>query len=218
MAVDLRTSVEDALNLLPWTENRKGGARAPVASLASCDLVSDTQNSKGHLGMVRFLLSHVLTFGIDSETDILLSDHLKIKRPSRQFGKAVERLVPSFTHEPPVSVADSTSRTAVRLRLLLILWCPRPGASQKLLQLSDCCKLCASSGFFLIFQVWSRTILMSGKFDHLLIFLVPDTERYASQVILFYSTFLQEAVGPDFVFPSLECLADYWLDSSGEAY
>lgn len=44
--------------------------------------------------------------------------------------------------------------------------------------------------------------------------IVSDSERYASQAIVFYASFLQDAVGPSFAFPSLEYLADYWLDKS----
>ncbi|KAM0751154.1 hypothetical protein T439DRAFT_313451 [Meredithblackwellia eburnea MCA 4105] len=44
----------------------------------------------------------------------------------------------------------------------------------------------------------------------------PDTERYASQAIVFYASFLADAVGPSFVPPALELLADYWLDGSTE--
>lgn len=44
-----------------------------------------------------------------------------------------------------------------------------------------------------------------------------ETERYASQVIVFYASFLQDAVGESFAFPSLDVLADYWLDKSSES-
>ena len=43
-----------------------------------------------------------------------------------------------------------------------------------------------------------------------------ETERYASQAIVFFASFLQEAVGESFAFPSLDVLADYWLDKSSE--
>jgi len=47
---------------------------------------------------------------------------------------------------------------------------------------------------------------------------LTETERYASQVIVFYASFLQDTVGESFAFPSLDVLADYWLDKSSARY
>lgn len=44
-----------------------------------------------------------------------------------------------------------------------------------------------------------------------------DMEGYASQVIVFYASFLADAVGPTFVAPALDVFTDYWLDASSES-
>lgn len=42
----------------------------------------------------------------------------------------------------------------------------------------------------------------------------PDTERLASQAILFYASSLADSVGDQFAAPALDVLANYWLDTS----
>lgn len=90
LTVDLREDIEDALRLLPWAEARRSAAPADVES---CDLVSDTKNSRDQLGLVRLLLSQVLTWGLDQDTDELLVDNLNIARPAVLFASAVQRCV-----------------------------------------------------------------------------------------------------------------------------
>lgn len=93
LTVDLRADVEDALRLLPWAEARRAAsAIKPLASSGdSVDLVSDTKNSRDQMSLVRLLLSHVATYGIDEDTDELLGDNLGVARPAMVLPVAVQR-------------------------------------------------------------------------------------------------------------------------------
>ncbi|GAA5825296.1 hypothetical protein JCM11251_006926 [Rhodosporidiobolus azoricus] len=44
----------------------------------------------------------------------------------------------------------------------------------------------------------------------------PETERSANQAIVYYASCLNDAIGPDFVPPSLEIFARFWLDRNVE--
>ncbi|KAL8287278.1 hypothetical protein RQP46_003730 [Phenoliferia psychrophenolica] len=174
LTVDLREDIEDALRLLPWAEARRSvPAPAPASEVESCDLVSDTKNSRDQLGLVRLLLSQVLTWGLDQDTDELLVDNLSIERPAVQLASAVQSsgaISISASHSPTAPWTLSSTATAQRLLHIVCL---------------------------------------------LRVFLnFPDTERYASQAIVFYASFLADSVGSAFAFPALEVLADYWLDGS----
>ncbi|KAI5481365.1 WD repeat protein [Pseudohyphozyma bogoriensis] len=175
LSIDLRTDVEEALRLLPWAENnrsRKEGVNGKASE--SCDLVSNTQNSKGHLEFVRFLLSQTHTFGLDRDTDLLVTKHLDIKEPVTLLTPAVQ----------------SRSLSLPQRHSSYNPWTVSPATSAQ--------QLLRAVSLFRIFLNF------------------PDTERYASQVIVFYASFLNEAVGPAFAPPALDVLADYWLDSSNE--
>lgn len=43
---------------------------------------------------------------------------------------------------------------------------------------------------------------------------IADTERAANEVIAYYSTQLEDLVGPTYKDASLQHLADFWLDES----
>lgn len=42
-----------------------------------------------------------------------------------------------------------------------------------------------------------------------------DTERVASEAIVYLASCLGDTVGPDFCPPSLDVLAQFWLDKNG---
>ncbi|GAA6002852.1 hypothetical protein JCM10207_001867 [Rhodosporidiobolus poonsookiae] len=44
----------------------------------------------------------------------------------------------------------------------------------------------------------------------------PDTERTASELIVYYASCLADSVGPSFASPSLDVFARFWLDKNGE--
>ncbi|GAA5977576.1 hypothetical protein JCM10908_005026 [Rhodotorula pacifica] len=46
----------------------------------------------------------------------------------------------------------------------------------------------------------------------------PDTERPASEAIVYFASCLADAVGPDFAPPSLDILASFWLDKNVELH
>ncbi|KAK4704763.1 hypothetical protein P7C70_g1446, partial [Phenoliferia sp. Uapishka_3] len=177
LTIDLRADIEDALSLLPWAEIRRSATPVPPdePDAETCDLVSDTKNSREQLGLVRLLLAQIASWGLDSDTDELLVEHLSIARPSASLSSALQS--PGSLAIPIISSPASPwmlSPTATAQRLLRVVCLLR---------------------VFLNF---------------------PDTERYASEAIVFYASFLAESVGPLFVFPALEVLADFWLDGSPE--
>lgn len=45
-----------------------------------------------------------------------------------------------------------------------------------------------------------------------------DTERPASEAIVYFASCLADSVGPEFAPPSLEILASFWLDRSGSSF
>ncbi|SDA01421.1 BZ3500_MvSof-1268-A1-R1_Chr10-1g02649 [Microbotryum saponariae] len=185
--IDLRQELERGQRLLPWIESKRvnretamlegaipATAGADEGSLAEFSNAEDAGKS-GRLDRLRFLLSHLATFELDSDTDELISEHLGAPKPDRCYAEALQStnsLAFPFDESSPSPWTISPIMTA-----------------QRLLQL-----VCVLR-FFLNF---------------------PDTERYASQAIVFYSSFLDETVGEEFEFPSLNYLADFWLDTSTE--
>lgn len=89
---------------------------------------------------------------------------------------------------------------------------PIPGPSRRPLRRSGCCRSSASSASSSTSQVRFVCLRFTSTADF-----STDTERYASQIIVFYASMLADAVGPSFVSPSLDLLADFWLDKSGKS-
>lgn len=99
-SVDLRKELEDRSQVLPWAEARRSnnGSSAPRPNGEatdgegdSCDLVSDTVNSREHLGLVRRLLSQVVTFGLDRDSDSMLEEQLQVSRPYAKAPLVLDR-------------------------------------------------------------------------------------------------------------------------------
>lgn len=84
--------------MLPWAETRRSNSRKetppPTSNtevdvvkkeeveeeVDSFDLKANTINSKDHLGLVKFLLTQVVTFGFDIECDKVLVEGLGIRK------------------------------------------------------------------------------------------------------------------------------------------
>ncbi|ORY76900.1 hypothetical protein BCR35DRAFT_280286 [Leucosporidium creatinivorum] len=191
LLLDLRLSLEAALRTLPWSAESKRSnlllsRKSHLTQTDGAD-TPDTLNNGfashspasastgGQLGLVKMLLSNLVTWGLDEGMDELLSEHLGVERP-------VNGLVAGVVSSSALSFPVDNSSIAV--------WSISPLATaQRLLQIVCLLRV------FLNF---------------------PETERYASQIIVFYASFLQDAVGESFAFPSLDVLADYWLDKSNE--
>lgn len=67
LTFDLRHEIDTASQMLPWSTSTS-------STDSECDLTASTKNSREHLGLVRFLLAEVMTFGIDDDCDRLLGE------------------------------------------------------------------------------------------------------------------------------------------------
>ncbi|SCV73919.1 BQ2448_6349 [Microbotryum intermedium] len=185
--IDLRQELEKSQHLLPWIESRHVNRETamlenatPVTAGADEGSIAEFSNAEdagksGRLDKLRFLLSHLATFGLDTDTDQLISEHLGAPKPNPCYASALQSTSAlAFPFDESSHSPWTTSPTMTAQRLLQLVCVLR---------------------FFLNF---------------------PDTERYASQAIVFYSSFLDETVGKDFRSPSLNYFADFWLDTSTE--
>lgn len=208
LTIDLRTSIEDALRLLPWAETRR------ATDKTSCDLVSDTQNSRDQLGLVRLLLSQVSSWGLDRDSDELLEGQLGIRRPDVVFPAAIQRCASLPNLAGPglgtYRIYDNIARERSRCQSFRSR--RTPGRCRRPRRPSGSCTSSASYVSSSTFQVCLHPFSECSRADGQC---GIDTERYASQAIVFYASFLADAVGCAFAFPALEVLADYWLDGSG---
>lgn len=75
--------------MVPWSETKK--SKKGLVSKETFDLTADTKNSKSHLTQVKFLLSHLLSFGLDSDCDKAVNEHLEISKPIESCASAVLR-------------------------------------------------------------------------------------------------------------------------------
>lgn len=81
LSIDLRQTIDNASHILPWQQLPDLKLKSNGNGDQRSDLMADTKNSRDHLGLVRLLLAHAVTFGIDEGADQALVDHLEIIRP-----------------------------------------------------------------------------------------------------------------------------------------
>ena len=108
LSFDLREEIDHASQMLPWSTSHSNSS----TNVDECDLKASTKNSRQHLGLVRFLLRQVVSFGIDEDCDTFLRDSLGVERVERSLDVALQR---------------SVYFSRVRLRLILsiaFLLCP----------------------------------------------------------------------------------------------
>ena len=103
LTLDLRSDLDDALRSLPWAgESKRPSKKAGALFTIATDGFDSPASGKGFaspasasakesLSLIRMLLSNLVTFGLDEDTDNLLTEHLGVERPTWQLRSAVSR-------------------------------------------------------------------------------------------------------------------------------